>query len=253
MNISQILGTFSAIFMLYVVIYSLKLSLLPSKYNQKAVNERPRLVFSYTTIAKRAHLAEGTVQSLLNQTVLPDAIYLHVPTKVPWKKLPEEIRNDASLRKPENQDEMVPFPMPKWIDAPEYRGLLTVIQHDDDLGPAMKILGMLGVEHEKDPETIILYGDDDREYASDMVAKVLSQAKHLPYAVFGRSGSMVLLEGILGDTKRIKSNNRVNLLEAFGGIAMRRWMLSPTGTPVHTYTSARAPHTYTHPTIYKHY
>ena len=100
-----------------------------------------RIVVSLTTLPKRLteEVIIQTLESINNQTITPDAIYLGLPKK--------------------NKRLNVQYPnIPKIV-----KQLCTTVLLDEDYGPVTKILA--GLKMESDPNTIIITIDDD--YFSD--------------------------------------------------------------------------------------
>jgi hypothetical protein len=104
-----------------------------------------KVVYSFTTIPTRLKYVKPVLFSILNQTLLPDKIYLVIPKKTrkrlsySLKKL-NELQHKISLHPNGNR---VIFTRP-----------------NIDYGPIMKIKTVL--ELETDPDTIVIIGDDDR-------------------------------------------------------------------------------------------
>lgn len=116
-----------------------------------------RVVVSLTTIPGRDKILHRTINSLLFQNRPPDAIYL-------W--LPDSLFVGESS---------------------SYLGLDGIIvSSGPDLGPAMKLLPVL--EKESDPETCIITVDDDIEYPTGLVERLIAASNLLPDHALGFTG-----------------------------------------------------------------
>lgn len=107
-----------------------------------------RVVFSLTTIPQRIKKLEPVLKAIVeSQTRAPDAVYLAIPPNV--KKLPTWLETfNSSSNRP---------------------GLLHVLRMEADYGPASKLLAALAEGGEREPGTIIIYGDDDVIYGNTIV------------------------------------------------------------------------------------
>eukprot|EP00656_Telonema_subtile_P015861 TRINITY_DN18346_c0_g1_i7.p1 TRINITY_DN18346_c0_g1~~TRINITY_DN18346_c0_g1_i7.p1 ORF type:complete len:226 (-),score=21.28 TRINITY_DN18346_c0_g1_i7:91-768(-) len=108
----------------------------PADYRPKA-----RVVVTMSTRPDRLlpGLLEPTIQSILNQDLKPDAVYLNLPYK--------NKRSGETYNVPEGLKNM--------------KGL--TILRPEDLGPLTKLFPAL--DEEKDPTTIVISVDDDKSYA----------------------------------------------------------------------------------------
>ncbi len=123
---------------------------------------RPRVVFSLTTLPSRINNLRPTLQSLNNQTISPDNIYLTIPRKC--KRLGKK------------------YPL---IPA-EITDICDIVYIEKDYGPITKILGAL--IKEKDPDTLIITVDDDITYPPNMIETFLKYHKRYPDSALGSSG-----------------------------------------------------------------
>lgn len=97
---------------------------------------RPRVVVSLTTLPSRIGGVVETIDSLLQQTLQPDAIYLNVPS--------------ASER----------FKEESYVIPPHLSKLDKVrVRRTEDYGPVTKLIPTL--DEERDPNTLIITVDDD--------------------------------------------------------------------------------------------
>ncbi|MGY8673116.1 MAG: hypothetical protein ACKVHO_11065 [Verrucomicrobiia bacterium] len=121
-----------------------------------------RLVISCTTSPGRIQLFRPVVQSILDQTVVADAIYLH---------LPQRFRNTDV------------YEIPAWLSA-EKRIQINRIGHD--FGPISKLLPVLKLE--PDPATIIVTVDDDVVFPKDVMQAFLAATMADPGSAYCSKG-----------------------------------------------------------------
>lgn len=122
---------------------------------------RPRLVVSLTTIPSRLTQPRiiQVLQSIHNQTLKPDALYLGLPrfcvkTKTPYPATPPAIKRLCKT---------IPIP--------------------NDYGPVTKIAA--GLIAEGDPDTIIVTCDDDTVYPPTLLSELSDRAQRFPQAAIG--------------------------------------------------------------------
>ncbi|DBA03845.1 TPA: hypothetical protein N0F65_005735 [Lagenidium giganteum] len=127
-----------------------------------------RVVVSLTTTPNRLDKVLNSVTSLVQQSLQPDQIYVHVP-RGPMKRHPERSYDDAAI--PTELEAMAP--------------LVKVNRCVDD-GPATKLLGSLRLED--DPETLIITLDDDFEYPPRLVEALAWEALERPNDAVGVCG-----------------------------------------------------------------
>jgi len=122
-----------------------------------------RIVVSLSSFAGRTERVNATLQSLLQQSMRPDVIYLSVP---------EVINRLADL-------EETKAPLPGFLAVMEKRsqGRLKILR-PKDYGPSTKLLGALEVEGTSAPNTIIITVDDDVIYHRDTVLALSSFLVH---------------------------------------------------------------------------
>ena len=128
-----------------------------------------RCVVSLTSTPERVFKIRPVLESLLSQTVAPDAIIL---------TLPHVFRRNGA-----------PYVVPSWLSDPSDAKFLpgiTVYRISRDYGPATKVMGALECEH--DPETRIIYLDDDAVYHPGMVADLCRRSEAMPESAIGYSG-----------------------------------------------------------------
>jgi hypothetical protein len=123
---------------------------LSPKPNKKSINNR--IVVSLTTSPTRIKEIDNLLNILETQTLIPDAIYLHVPHyfKRNCDKYDEKI-----LKKIENKHPLVK------------------INRVDDVGPITKLVSVLNLE--TDPNTLVIVVDDDEGYQETLIEKLVNQ------------------------------------------------------------------------------
>ncbi|GLE04843.1 hypothetical protein PINS_up013822 [Pythium insidiosum] len=151
-------------------------ALYTSPYNGRTSADFPppawrpsfRVVVSLTTTPARLDKVMDSVHSLLRQSVLPDQIYVNIPTG-PMKRKPTRSYDDVAI------------PLELERLAPRVR-----INRCVDDGPATKLLGAL--RQEDDPSTLIITVDDDFEYPERLVEALAWEAEFRPENVHGVCG-----------------------------------------------------------------
>lgn len=116
----------------------------------------PKLVVSLTTIPSRVQYLQATIDSILAQSLKPDAIELNVP-------------KTYSRRTFGTLDSCV---WPTGCD---------VVWVEQDLGPATKILPT--VERYRNTDTLIVYCDDDQNYDRHWLERLVRASEANPGAV----------------------------------------------------------------------
>eukprot|EP01089_Gocevia_fonbrunei_P004677 TRINITY_DN14715_c0_g1_i1.p1 TRINITY_DN14715_c0_g1~~TRINITY_DN14715_c0_g1_i1.p1 ORF type:complete len:364 (-),score=38.18 TRINITY_DN14715_c0_g1_i1:201-1292(-) len=165
---------------------------------------KSRVVVSLTTLPHHLHKLQPTLDSLLKQTVKPDAIYLNLPS-VPNPRTGQIYDLD--------------FAAPDGI---------TILRPYKDYGPLTKLFP--AILQEQDPETIIITVDDDQLYSADMVNYLTWYAEHFPDTAFGLCGwSFLWVARPLGVTPiyipfllRPPTGRKVEVLQACCGNLYRR-------------------------------
>ena len=125
-----------------------------------------RLAVSLTTIPDRVLCIGRTIDSIQNQTVRPDLVYLTVP--------------EVCRRRPKKV-----YALPPGI---EKNPLIRLVRTSYDHGPSMKLLGAL--QAERDPDCIIVTVDDDHEYDERFIETLLFFERTLPESALGFNGWM---------------------------------------------------------------
>lgn len=134
--------------------------LYPSQYVENVENvqkdiENLRIVVSLTTSPDRIDKIKPVLDSIMNQNIVPNKIYLNLPhifkrTGKQFDKIPEFITSNP----------------------------LIFINKCEDIGPATKIIPTL--VYEKDPETIIISIDDDILYDKNVINTFIHYSLQYP-------------------------------------------------------------------------
>ena len=115
------------------------------------------VVVSLTTSPTRLKKCEPVIDSLLNQTRLPDAILLNLPPR--FDRTGEEYPSDESL--------------PGWLT----RDSLVKIQRcDRDWGPATKLVPTVARLQRESPRSIVVSVDDDIRYPPGAISALAESA-----------------------------------------------------------------------------
>eukprot|EP00755_Sulcionema_specki_P007195 Sspe_Gene.37565::Locus_18130_Transcript_1_1_Confidence_1.000_Length_1867::g.37565::m.37565 len=168
-------------------------SLLPT-----GTSRTHRVVISMTTTPLRLPHILPTLNSLLAQDKVPDAIYLNIP----WRS------------KRFNREYVVPA-------AVKAYAAVTIVR-TEDFGPITKLLPTL--QREQDPNTLIVTVDDEYWYPPQMLSTLVEQYKVAPFAAYAFAGQMVqggeLRSGEV-PSYRVHPTG-VDVLEGFLGALYRR-------------------------------
>lgn len=117
-----------------------------------------RVVVGLTTVPDRINLLSPVIAALRDQTRIPDAIYVTVPSK-----------RDG-----------VPYPIKEIskILQKSSKGLGSVLVLQEDYGPLSKLIGMW--MHEKSSNTLLITANDDQIYSKFFVEMLLNGARNHP-------------------------------------------------------------------------
>ncbi|KAI8908571.1 hypothetical protein EDD86DRAFT_191694 [Gorgonomyces haynaldii] len=171
--------------------------LIPSREPKLELYQKHRTVVSISTFGGRTQALEKAIDSVLDQTVRIDKIYIQLPLELKRVKS-QEI------------DPLV-YELPK--KDPRIQ-----ILHPEDYGPSTKLLGALLVE--EDPDTVIVTLDDDTRYHREMIHYLLQHleqeddqipcfvCEHWPFYQFSPS--------------RVSSGICHGWANAFAGVAYKR-------------------------------
>ena len=100
---------------------------------------------SITTIPPRVKNIEKSIQSLLNQTLKPDKIFINIPSN--YKRFRETIKD---------------------VQIPNFKDNIVEIIRCEDYGPGTKLLGSL---HKLKKDSLVILADDDNFYENYMIEK----------------------------------------------------------------------------------
>ena len=120
------------------------------------------VLVSFTTSPTRLHKCRPVIDSLLNQTRLPDAIILNLPPR--FDRTGEEYPPDASL--------------PDWLAG---NSLIQIRRCDRDWGPATKIVPTIARLPQGSLRPIVISVDDDIRYPPGAISALAKSA--LPCAL----------------------------------------------------------------------
>lgn len=126
-----------------------------------------RVVVSLTTVPYRLDKIGSSIDSLLDQSLQVDMIYLNVP-QGPMKRHPERSYDEAEIPQNILNNERV------------------TVTRAKDYGPATKLIPTL--YHEDDPETLIITVDDDWIYPYHHIAALAWEAHHRENDALGVCG-----------------------------------------------------------------
>ena len=108
---------------------------------------------SLSTIPPRINDINKSIDSILNQTIRPDKIFINIPKK--FKRFKEEIKDDQ---------------IPNFPSTVE-------VTRCDDCGPGTKLLGSI---NKLNKESLVILADDDQVYENFMIEKLYYYYKKAP-------------------------------------------------------------------------
>ena len=100
---------------------------------------------SISTIPPRIKNLEKSVESILNQTLKPDKIFINIPLK--YRRFKEIIKDDQ---------------------IPNFKDSSIEVTRCEDCGPGTKLLGSL---HKMEKDSLVILADDDNFYENYMIEK----------------------------------------------------------------------------------
>jgi len=125
----------------------------PSFFHKKTLaKKRSKVVISLTTLPSRIDGVKSTINSLTNQSVLPEKIILNLP-KI-------------------SKREKVGYQVPSFL---KNHPLVFINEVEEDLGPATKLLPTLKL-YEDEPDKLIVVLDDDQIYPKKIVGNYQQQS-----------------------------------------------------------------------------
>lgn len=177
------------------------------------------MVFSFTTTATNIDKIQPTISALLNQTHERfDTIYVVVPRVYREQEvsIPEWL---VATDTPTNATHY--YGWKYTLSSSPIHESVKVLVLDRDFGPGSKILGTLLVE--QDPETIIVYGDDDRQYPRELASRALHYTTKFPNEAVAVLGGWISAEDSLYCGRSLEIGiNRVSFVGGAGGVVVRR-------------------------------
>lgn len=186
---------------------------------KSAAQARPRVVFSFTTTPRGIQELQPTVDALVHQEGDGfKAIYVIIPHMYQNKvvDIPSWLLSDASILKQTNF-----YGITFSTGASSYHTKIQIIVIDTDFGPASKVLGTLLVE--QDPDTIIVYGDDDRIYPPQLCERALYYTHKYPNDAIAVLGGWISSEDRLYCGRSLEIGvNSVSFVGGAGGVAVKR-------------------------------
>lgn len=124
-----------------------------------------KILVSLTTLPGRYPVVEKAIDSLKQQTLQPDAIYLTIPKKA--------IRLDLEYPEP-----------PSTLQSK-----CQIVRIDTDYGPLTKIYG--GLLKSSSPNDIIITVDDDVEFEPTYIEKLVEKARKHPTEAICATGALI--------------------------------------------------------------
>lgn len=169
--------------------YSTVENLLSNQQFVKKYIRKNRIVLSLTTTKNRLHYIQNTIKSLLDQTMIPDIIYLNISFDIP---------HDTKY---------------KYLLYLHEKKIIYINKLERDYGPATKLLPTLLLE--SDPETVIIYLDDDMIYNKKLI-------EHLYHYSIIYNDVALCMSGINIDFNNMNKNmNKKNLSHIYLGYTCR--------------------------------
>ncbi|RMX63799.1 hypothetical protein DD238_006099 [Peronospora effusa] len=165
---------------------------------------RPRIVFSFTTTTRGIAEIQQTVDALVHQE--GDGFDI-VPS---WL-----LDDNSTLNRTEFRG--ITFA----TGTTPYHAKSRLVVLDTDFGPASKVLGTLLIEH--DPDTLLVYGDDDRLYPPQLCERSLYYTRKYPNDAIAVLGGWISAEDELycGCSLAVGVNS-VSFVGGAGGVVVQR-------------------------------
>jgi len=165
-------GRIGLICMMVLCIYGCK-SLWNSNQDTNAssfVKHEGRLVVALSTIPSRIHLLQPTLESLIHQDLPPDTIYLTLAKKKAHSNI------------------LLNYTLPNFLQHYQSSGKVQILTPEYDYGSIMKVFHVLQIE---DPDTRIVYVDDDWIYPSNLLETLYNKSLEYPNNALCLSGGML--------------------------------------------------------------
>ena len=172
-----------------------------------------RIVVSLTTTKNNINYIDNTINSIKNQTVKPNKIYITIPDYSNNKKknidIPKKLINDKDIQ---------------------------IIKYEKDYGKLLNILGVLLIE--KNDDTLIVSIDDNYIYSKYLIEDLIKLHKKNKNVAIGFSGYIYgkypftycshnnISKNKLFNTHQLKLNNnygtKVDVLNNYSGVLYKR-------------------------------
>jgi hypothetical protein len=179
----------------------------------------PRIVFSFTTTPPDIDKIQGTLGPLVHQEGDGfDVVYVIVPRTYRDKlvEIPAWLLDNTTRLHPE-EFHGITFA----TGTSPFHDKIRLIILDTDFGPASKVLGTLLVE--QDPDTTIVYGDDDRVYPRQLCERALHYAHEYPNDALAVLGGWISAEDGLYCGRSLNAGvNSVSFVGGAGGVVVKR-------------------------------
>ena len=170
-------------------------------FNKKGIVSSPnKIIVSLTTIPSRVNNLPLVVDSILNNTIVPDIIYINIPR----------------ISSKENKEYEIPEEL-------KLNNQVKINITEKDFGPLTKLYPTL--LEELDPESSIICVDDDKEYDDHLIEHLLLASEKYPHSCICVSGWNYINLGILALPITIPINNmvkNVDILQCYNGVLYKR-------------------------------
>jgi hypothetical protein len=183
------------LYLLFSILYGFK-----DNFTNTKLNIPKKLIISLSTLPSRINNLEKVINSISNNTIKPDFIYLNIP----------------AFSKRENTNYIIP----------EYLKNIknVIINRCEDYGPITKLYPTL--LKETDPDTIIICIDDDKEYDKYLIENLLKGSTKYPEKCICVSGWNYLNLGFVAlpflDLSIKNVVRKVKILQCFNGVLYKR-------------------------------
>jgi hypothetical protein len=190
-------------FLIILIIYILICIFYRSKqyFDKRGIVSSPnKIIVSLTTIPSRVNNLPLVVDSILNNTIVPDIIYINIPR----------------ISSKENKEYEIPEEL-------KLNNKVKINITEKDFGPLTKLYPTL--LEELDPESVIICVDDDKEYDDHLIEHLLLASEKYPHSCICISGWNYINLGILALPITIPINNmvkNVDILQCYNGVLYKR-------------------------------
>jgi hypothetical protein len=190
-------------FLIILIIYILICIFYRSKqyFDKRGIVSSPnKIIVSLTTIPSRVNNLPLVVDSILNNTIVPDIIYINIPR----------------ISSKENKEYEIPEQL-------KLNNQVKINITEKDFGPLTKLYPTL--LEELDPESVIICVDDDKEYDNHLIEHLLLASEKYPHSCICISGWNYINLGILALPITIPINNmvkNVDILQCYNGVLYKR-------------------------------